>query len=161
MKKLSLIFAAFAVVALSGCATQAELSHDALMLDKQIVAKAAYKPTPILQIKAKAGESIEMKGVELFTVYGQDPNAGKTPDYTPRPTAGQVVFGAVLETAKAFVPVWINSQNQTTQRLASDNNVKLEGLRWGTVSNIATQGIDAAAKPPLVVEPTVVFAPAQ
>lgn len=158
MKKLLIV--ALSIFALAGCATQAEMEHTEKMYDKQIAATKQAVPTPVCQITAAPGQTITMSGVDKFSCYGPNDSTNKVPTFAEKPTTAQVVIGAVVEVAKGAVPIILNSQNQTTQRLASDNNVKVEGLRWGTVSNIATQGINAAAKDPLVVEPTVVFAPA-
>lgn len=63
---------------------------------------------------------------------------------------------AVLPTVTQLGGIWSNLKLGTIQ---SNNSVALEGIRYGTLSNIATTGITAASKDPLVVTPEVVFAP--
>lgn len=84
MKRLFLVFAIFAAFILTGCGTSSEmLKHSEIMYDKQIAANQKVTPTPIFQLVAKTGETIEMKGVSSISVYNPtaDTNASKVPDY--------------------------------------------------------------------------------
>lgn len=84
MKRLFLVFAIFAAFILTGCGTSSEmLKHSEAMYDKQIAANQKVTPTPIFQLVAKTGETIEMKGVSSISVYNPtaDTGANKVPEY--------------------------------------------------------------------------------
>lgn len=68
------------------------------MYDKQIAAIKEAKPVPIFQMTARAGETIELKGVQQISVYNPSDSTGKIPQY-------QAPLNANIEMAKIVAPV--------------------------------------------------------
>lgn len=84
MKRLFLILSIFAAFLLTGCGTSSEmLKHSETMYDKQIAATQKAVPTPILQIVARPGQTMEFKGVASISVYNpaSESNMAKVPEY--------------------------------------------------------------------------------
>jgi hypothetical protein len=83
MKRILLLAATLTLAALTaGCATsQAEMTHQATMYDKQIAATEKAKPVPIFQMVGLPGQSIELKGVQSISVYSPSDATGKVPAF--------------------------------------------------------------------------------
>lgn len=83
MKRILLLAATLTLAALiAGCATsQAEMTHQATMYDKQIAATEKAKPVPIFQMVGLPGQSIELKGVQSISVYNPSDATGKVPAF--------------------------------------------------------------------------------
>lgn len=66
----------------TGCATsQAEMTHQATMYDKQIAATEKAKPVPIFQMVGIQGQTIELKGVQSISVYNPSDATNKVPEF--------------------------------------------------------------------------------
>lgn len=92
------LFVIITAIALAGCAsTDAEMKHSERMYDKQIAATKEAKPVPIFQMTARAGETIELKGVQQISVYNPSDATGKIPAFT-------APLNANIEMAKIIVP---------------------------------------------------------
>jgi hypothetical protein len=70
----------------------------------------------------------------------------------------------VMEWARILVPgitnLWSVVEGNRTARHASDNAIKMQEVNMGTVGDVASKAIDAAAKDPVIVEPFVIEVPA-
>ena len=104
MKRILLAFSILAAVFLAGCAaTQSEMNHSALMYDKQIAAAKNATPTPIFQMVAIPGKTIELKGVERFSVYNPSDATNKVPVYKAPENAGAKVFEKIIDAGTSLV----------------------------------------------------------
>lgn len=155
MKRL--IIAALAAVALAGCATSQDKYYEAITaqanatnaqqdrIEGQITALAA---TGDAQAKGMAMAYWIMKGAK-----GGDSVVRIQP---PQDTA--------LQWASILVPGLTNLysiQQNTRVNLANiEATTERYGLTMGAFGTLAGQGIDAAAKDPLVIQPTIVHVPA-
>ena len=100
MKKLILILT---ILALTGCAaTQKEMEHSALMYDKQIAATKAAVPTPIFQMTALPGQTIELKGVQQLSVYNPSDATNRVPAPAVQPNVGLEAFKTVTQTVASM-----------------------------------------------------------
>lgn len=83
-----------------------------------------------------------------------------------RSAAGQIAVpqDKALQWASILLPTATNlygiNRNTTVQLANIDATTERYGLTLGTLGSIAGQGIDAAAKDPLIVQPTIVHVPA-
>lgn len=106
MKRLFLVLAIFAASILTGCGTSSEmLKHSEVMYDKQIAANQKVTPTPIFQLVAKTGETIEMKGVSSISVYNPtaDTGANKVPEYKLPKEPVSEFFSTVVTEGRGLV----------------------------------------------------------
>lgn len=79
---LMLLTAILMAMFVTGCATsQAEMTHQATMYDKQIAATQKATPVPIFQMVAQPGQTIELKGVERLSVYNPSDASSKVPEF--------------------------------------------------------------------------------
>lgn len=83
MKRFLMLFTAILMAMfVTGCATsQAEMTHQATMYDKQISATQKATPVPIFQMVAQPGQTIELKGVERLSVYNPSDANNKVPEF--------------------------------------------------------------------------------
>ena len=139
MKKL--ILAAFAALALVGCATsdygtyakaQTEAAkHESDAETARIIALAKIAESGDAATKAGAVMALALSGNKTKTTVQAPQNEALAWAQVLSPLAGQAVQG--------FYGLTLGIRQ-------SDNAVKTEGIRWGTMSNIAGAGIEAAGK---------------
>jgi len=149
MKKMLIL--AFAALALVGCATSdystyAKAQTDAARHESEaetarIIALAKIAESGDAATKAGAVMALALSGNKTKTTVQAPQNEALAWAQVLSPLAGQGLQG-------------LFSYAQGVRQ--SDNAVKTEGIRYGTMSNIAGAGIAAAAKDPLVVRPEIV-----
>jgi hypothetical protein len=106
MKRLFIASAILASIFLTGCGTSSEmLKHSEIMYDKQIAANQKVTPTPIFQLVARTGETIEMKGVSSISIYNPtaDTGAGKVPEYKLPKEPVSEFFSTVVTEGRGLV----------------------------------------------------------
>jgi len=149
MKKLILV--AFAALALVGCATsdygtyakaQADAArHESEAETARIIALAKVAESGDAATKAGAVMALALSGNKTKTTVQAPQNEALDWAQVLSPLAGQAVQG--LFSYKLGV-------------VQSNNSVQTEGIRYGTMSNIAGAGIAGAAKDPVIVPPCVI-----
>ena len=149
MKKL--ILAAFAALALVGCATsdygtyakaQTEAAkHESDAETARIIALAKIAESGDAATKAGAVMALALSGNKTKTTVQAPQNEALAWAQVLSPLAGQGLQG--LFSYKLGV-------------VQSNNAVQTEGIRYGTMSNIAGAGIAGASKDPVIVPPCVI-----
>ncbi len=101
MKRFLMLFAAILMAMfVTGCATsQAEMTHQATMYDKQIAATQKTTPVPIFQMVAQPGQTIELKGVERLSVYNPSDATSKVPEFKAPQNQGLRIAEKVIDGA--------------------------------------------------------------
>lgn len=183
MKRLALIFAA--VLALAGCGTVSlpgigslslpevdaqqvlkdEKAHELAMLKAKVKAAKDLEPAPILKITAIEGQTMEFKGVQSIEVNAPGDREAIAAIFKREPGAWEVAADYSLRFLSVFINPWATlkagKETAITQRLQIESSERQYGIQMETLGNIASQGIEAAAKPPLVVTtPAPVAVPA-
>ena len=99
MKRFLMLFTAILMAMFAtGCATsQAEMTHQATMYDKQIAATQKATPTPIFQMVAQPGQTIELKGLERFSIYNPSDATGKVPAFKAPQNEGLRIAEKVID----------------------------------------------------------------
>ena len=105
----TLVFVVTALFA-TGCATsQAEMTHNETMYDKQIAATQKATPTPIFQMVAIPGQTITLSGVERFSVYNPADTTGKVPEYKAPPNVTVELAKIIVPSAERFGLGWLGT----------------------------------------------------
>lgn len=134
------------------------------------VADVQKNAKPIFELKAQPGQTILISGVESLTVnvpLDTRELLAEQPDSVSENVqmAGQVVNGI-----RAAAPVLLGGmaladrnsarKSATAQaEIAAEASVQMETLRSAERQSLTGQAIDAAAKDPLVIQPTIVHVP--
>lgn len=126
-----------ASVFLVGCATQQELEHSEKMYEKQLAAKKDAAPTPIFQMVAIKGQTIELKGVERFSVYSPNDSSNAVPAYTMPENAGLKIITSIIDNGTRLVlgKFGLDAKISDNMRGASDKDVNLQINRSNTFEN--------------------------
>jgi hypothetical protein len=121
-------------------------------------AKIKAPQKAIVSIKAHEGESITLSGVKEFTVWAPSTDDDKLAQPTLAPTEFaenvRALGSAVKDVASAATPIVGILEGGKTIR--NGQNTALQAQQINATSNaaIASQGIEAAAKPPVIVGPS-------
>jgi len=145
MKRIITVFAAVAALFLAGCATDMSKYYD-------VQAKAIEADNnAVMGLAAAAAQGNQGAIMALAMRQGQ---AGKIAP--PQDKA--------LQWASILVPAATNiygiNRNAAISMKQLDAEVEMYGTTMGAFGTLAGQGIDAAAKDPLVIQPTIVHVPA-
>jgi len=135
------------------------------------VADVQKNAKPIFELKAQPGQTILISGVESLTVnvpLDTRELLAEQPDSVSENVqmAGQVVngiraAGPILLGGMALADRNSARKAATAQaEIAAEAGVQMETLRSAERQSLTGQAIDAAAKDPLVIQPTVVHVPA-
>jgi len=135
------------------------------------VADVQKNAKPIFELKAQPGQTILISGVESLTVnvpLDTRELLAEQPDSVSENVqmAGQVVngiraAGPILLGGMALADRNSARKAATAQaEIAAEAGVQMETLRSAERQSLTGQAIDAAAKDPLVIQPTIVHVPA-
>ena len=141
-----------------------EQAHELAMLNAKVKAAKDLTPPPILKITAIKGQTMEFKGVESIEVNAPGDNEAMAAIFKRDPGTWEVVADYSLRFLSVFVNPWATlkagKETAITQRLQIESSERTYGVQMDTLNSIASQGIEAAAKPPLVITAPAPAAPA-
>lgn len=135
-----------------------EQTHELAMFNAKVDAAKALTPPPILEITAIKGQTMEFKGVESIKVNAPGDGEAMKAMFRRDPGTWEVVADYSLRFLSVFVNPWATlkagKETAITQRLQIESSERQFGIQMDAFTSIAGQGIDAAAKPPLVITTT-------
>ena len=145
MKRIITAFAAVAALFLTGCATDMSKYYE-------VQAKAIEADNnAVMALAAAAATGHDGAIVALALRQGQ---AGKI---APPQDKALAWASVLLPTATNLYSI---NRSTAVQMQTIDASTERYGLTMGAFGTLAGQGIDAAAKDPLVIQPTIVHVPA-
>jgi hypothetical protein len=187
MKRIALLLASLAAVALlAACASPRNAtiedgkvtnitSAEATTLMKQDIRRAKVEDVqknakPIFEIKAKAGQKIEISGVESITVNVPQDLRELLAEQASEVSENVQLFREVRGIGKdVVVPLGVAGLLVSDRKNSSNNAARIEearsaerGAQSQAMADIASEGMGYAAKPPLIVTtpaPTIVQVP--
>jgi hypothetical protein len=187
MKRIALLFTSLVAVALlAACASPRNASiedgkvtnitsAEATTLMKQDIRRAKVEDVqknakPIFELKAKAGQKIEISGVESITVNVPQDLRELLAEQASEVSENVQLFREVRGIGKdVVVPLGVAGLLVSDRKNASNNAARIEEARSAerieqtrTMGELANTGMDYASKPPLIVTtpaPTIVQVP--
>lgn len=113
MTRLKILFIALGAVTLSACGSKGLDPNHAYFVQaqKEIAMKQMEQDRPIIRMKAKAGETITLQGVEEFSVYAQGGGGGNAGQgvqlrqYQPPRSQGLELANTALRAVGQAVPI--------------------------------------------------------
>ena len=155
MKRLFTALVASLTLLLTGCGFDSGKCMDKIAAANQMTYEAMQKQAEVM-LAALNGTDQMARGIAMGWFMNADKRA-QMMGY------GDCNRDTALAWASVLIPGTTNLvgilQNAKTARHASDNALATQQVIFGTVGSIAGQGIEAASKPPVIVEPFV--APAE
>jgi hypothetical protein len=135
-------------LALSGCATTGQNKDYAAYL--AAAQAAASKPAePLLRIRALPGQTVELRGIELFEVFAPAGNAQATIATPPvqQPHPGWQIASQALGIVGGILPgYWTGKWMNALAGTVGDSAAAIAGGGFGALQNVATTGFGSTAE---------------
>lgn len=130
----------------------------AYMAAYKAYAKEVGKDKPIVEIEGN-GEEIKISGIKSIKVYGQNGAAGMNAPTKDKPLIIELLDGVGRFAERVLLPGYLIKETHQTARDSSTKALEQSKIESGERERVTSQAIEAASKPPLVVQPTIVPVP--
>ena len=129
----------------------------AYMASYKAYAKEVGKDKPIVEIEGN-GEEIKISGIKSIKVYGQNSAAGMAAPTKDKPLVIELMDGVGRFAERVLLPGYLIKETHQTARDSSTKALEQSRIESGERERVTSQAIEAASKPPLIVQPTIVHA---
>ena len=155
MKRL--IIAALAAVALAGCATSQDKYYEAIKAQADAAKAQQDRIEGQITALAATGDA-QAKGMAMAYWIMKGAKGGDSVVRIQPPQDKALQWASIL--VPGLTNLYSIQQNTRVNLANIEATTERYGLTMGAFGTLAGQGIDAAAKDPLVIQPTIVHVPA-